>query len=148
MAARLTGVSQAGQMRKGLRSKTIQPVFPREFQESDAFKAARVSPERYPTLLLGAEWCLPLTEGPALFHAPTPNGTQLTMGRVDRLLEELSILNDRTLQLSPRDLDAARQAGPPQPASPVEDVAPFGLSVLVAVAEFASVHSVPWIMDY
>ncbi|MGZ4737231.1 MAG: hypothetical protein ACXV8R_16645 [Acidimicrobiia bacterium] len=30
----------------------------------------------------------------------------------------------------------------------VDDVAPFGLAVLTALAEFAAVDSVPWIMDY
>jgi hypothetical protein len=135
-------------VRKGLWRRVIESVTPRNFPESEAFKAASQSPTTFPTLLHGAEWCLPLTSGPTVFNAATPNGTQLTMGRVDQLLAELINLNERTLQLSPAELESARQAGPPRPSAPVLEVAPFGLAVMLALAEFAAVHSVPWIMDY
>jgi hypothetical protein len=37
---------------------------------------------------------------------------------------------------------------PPKPSAPVEQVAPFRLSVLLTLAEYATANSVPWIMDY
>lgn len=123
-------------------------VLPRDFPEAAAFQAAQESPQRYPTLLLGAEWCLPVIDGPTVFQAPTPNGTPLSMGRVDRLLGELHTLNDRTLRLSEADLAAARDEGPPPPKATVDEVAPFGLAVLTALAEFAMRTSAAWIMDY
>lgn len=134
--------------RDGLPHTVISDVGPRRFEEAAAFTAARQAPRRYPTLLGGAEWCLPVTEGPIVYRAPAPNGRQTPMGRVDRLLAELHLLNDRTLQLSPADLSAARQAGPPSGAATVEQTAPFGLSVLLALAEFANTHHAAWIMDY
>ncbi len=121
-------------------------VAPGDFGEADAFKAAAESPVRYPTFLR-AEWCLPISGGPALFAAATPGGKQVTMGHVDRLLDELTLLNQRTLQLGPAEMEAARQAGPTDPGS-LEGMAPFGLSVVMATAEFAAAHRVAWIMDY
>ncbi len=137
-----------GKVRKGLRRTTTVAVLPRDFGESEAVKAASQAPARYPALLAGAQWCLPIREAPAVFRAPTPNGTLLTMGRVDQLLAELNTLNARTMRLSPGDLEAARQAGPPGTGAPVDEVAPFGAAVLLALAEYAAIHEVPWIMDY
>ena len=134
--------------RRGWRRRVVEPVLPRSFPDSDAFRVASQSPTTFPTLLRGAEWCLPLTNGPEVFTAATPNGVELTMGRVDRLVAELINLNERTLQLSPAELTAAREVGPPGPGATVSEVAPFGLSVMLALAEFAAVHAVPWIMDY
>ncbi len=134
--------------RAGLRRTKLPDVAPRNYADSPAFEAARGVPTRYPTLLLGAEWCLPIAEGPSVFQAPTPNGHQTTMGRVDNLLEELNDLNDRTVRLAPADLAAARKTGPPPPGAKVKEVVPFGLSVLLSLAEYASVRRVPWIMDY
>lgn len=135
-------------VRRGLRRSTIGDVAPRQFFDSEAYKAASRSPTRYPTLLSGAEWCLPLAEGPMVFEASKPNGRAVTMGRVAGLLNELTTLNERTLRLSPADLAAAREAGPPRPLASPADVAPFGLAVLLTLAEYAAIHSVPWIMDY
>jgi hypothetical protein len=141
-------LSPGMKVRSGIRSKRIEATEPRKFPESDAFRAASQSPSRYPTLLGGAEWCLPLASGPTVFRAPAPNGTELTMGRVDRLHTELTELNSRTLRLSPQQLSEAMQAGPPEPSASVDRVAPFGLAVLTALADYAFVQSVPWIMDY
>lgn len=132
----------------GLFRSRIPAVSPDRFGEAQAFKVASQRPARYPTLLLGAEWCVPLIGGPTVFLAPTPNGRQITMGHVDRLVEELDSLNQRTLRLSDSDLEAARFAGPLSPNPSVETVAPFGLGVLIAVARFAASHRVAWIMDY
>lgn len=125
-------------------SSTVPDVDPGHFQEAQAFKVAYESPVRYPTLLRGAEWCVPLTGGPPLFAAPLPGGRQVTMGHVDRLFDELNLLNQRTLRLGPSDLEAARQAGPADPEATFR----FGLAVLMAVTEFAAMHRVAWIMDY
>ena len=99
-------------------------------------------------VLRGAEWCLPLATGPTLFGTQTPNGGEVTMGRVDNLVSELRDLNEATLRLSPAALAAAREDGPPEPGAPVAAVAPFGLAVLLHLAEYAAAHRVPWIMDY
>jgi len=128
-------------------TRTVAAVAPGDFGEAEAFKAASASPARYPTLLRGAEWCLPVVGGPVLFAAPTPRGKQVTMGHVDRLLDELMALNQRTLKLSPVDMEAARQAGPSDPGS-LEGMASFGLSVVMPTAEFAAAYRVAWIMDY
>jgi hypothetical protein len=70
------------------------------------------------------------------------------MGRVDKLIEELHRLNEQTMRLSPADLGRAPADGPPRPGAPLDEVAPFGRAVLLALAEFALANSVPWIMDY
>jgi len=127
-------------------SRTVRAVAPDQFGEAEAYRAAVESPALYPTLLR-AEWCLPISGGPALFAAPTPTGKQVTMGHVDRLLGELTLLNERTLKLSPADMEAARQAGPTDPGS-LEGMVRFGLSVVMPTAEFAAKNRVAWIMDY
>jgi len=127
-------------------SRAVGAVAPDQFGEAEAYKAAVESPVRYPTLLR-AEWCLPISGGPALFAAPTPTGKQVTMGHVDRLMGELTLLNERTLKLSPADMEAARQAGPTDPGS-LEGMVRFGLSVVMPTAEFAAKNRVAWIMDY
>jgi hypothetical protein len=131
----------------GLFRSRIPAVSPDRFGDAQAFKVASQNPAKYPTLLLGAEWCLPLVGGPTVFPARTPNGSQITMGHVDRLVEELDSLNQRTLRLSDSDLEAARFAGPSSPNASVESMAPFGLGVLISVARFAAKHRVAWIMD-
>jgi hypothetical protein len=134
--------------RSGLFRFKIPAVEPRQFGEAPAFKAASAAPARYPTLLRGAEWCLPIVGGPAVFAAATPSGKVVTMGHVDRLVAELDTLNERTLRLTDRDLEKARFEGPSSPGSTVESMAAFGLGVLIALARFAASHRAAWIMDY
>ncbi len=142
-------LAPGSKFRSGLRSRTIGLTEPRKFAESEAFRAASKAPIRYPSLLQCAEWCLPLTAGPTVWSAPSPNGTELNVGRVDRLYAELTELNSRTLRLSPHQLAEANKAAPAQPqTASLDDVASFGLSVLLELAEYALVNSVPWIMDY
>lgn len=143
-----SGLAPGPARRDGRRGAVTPEVSPRRFGEAAAFTAARQAPRRYPTLLRGAEWCLPVSGGPLVYRASAPNGTQAPMGRVDRLVTELRLLNDRTLRLSPAGLRAARRARPPGPAATVEQAAPFGLSIMLALAEFAVTHQVAWIMDY
>jgi hypothetical protein len=141
-------LAPGSKVRRLLGSSVVPAVAPRQYSEAQAFKAAAQSPMRYPTLLTGAQWCLPLVGGPTVFRAPSPNGTPLTMGHVSRLAEELALLNQRTLRLSAADMESARRVGPPKPGSSVDATVPFGFSVLTAVADFAAAHRVAWIMDY
>lgn len=141
-------LAPGSKVRRLLGSSLVPAVMPRQFPDAQAFKVASQSPTRYPTLLSGAEWCLPLVGGPAVFRAPAPNGNPTTMGHVSRLADELDLLNQRTLRLSAADMESARQAGPPEPGSSVDATAPFGLSVLMAVVAFAANHRATWIMDY
>jgi len=134
--------------RSGLFRFKIPAVEPRQFGEAPAFKAASGAPTRYPTLLRGAEWCVPIVGGPVVFAAATPSGKVVTMGHVDRLVAELDTLNERTLRLSDPDLEKARFDGPSPPGSTVESMAAFGLGVLIALARFAASHRAAWIMDY
>lgn len=134
--------------RTGPRRQAIAETAPRQFGEAAAYQAAWQSPQRYPTLLSGAEWCLPLSTGPAVFQAPMPNGKPITMGRVDSLLTELETLNARTLNLSGADLAAASEAGPPDSRTTVAQTAPFGLAVLLRLASYAATRRTAWIMDY
>ncbi len=120
----------------GLRRKAIAETAPRQFGEAAAYQAARQAAQRYPTLLSGAEWCLPLSTGPAVFRAPMPNGNPITMGRVDNLLTELQALNERTLTLSDADLAAASTVGPPASGTAVAQTAPFGLAALLRLASY------------
>lgn len=141
-------LAPGARVKRLFRPLTVPAVAPGQFADAEAVKAAAQSPLRYPTLLRGAEWCLPLAGGPALFTAATPSGKQITMGHLACLVAELDVLNQRTLRLSPDDMEAARQAGPPESGLSVENTAPFGLSVLTATAEFAAMNKVAWIMDY
>lgn len=139
-------LAPGAKVKKLFGSRMVAAVAPDDFGHAEAFRAAAESPVRYPTLLR-AEWCLPISGGPALFAAATPGGKQITMGHVDRLFEELTLLNRRTLKLSAADMEAARKAGPSETET-FEGMAPFGLSVVMATAEFAATHRVAWIMDY
>jgi hypothetical protein len=129
-----------------LRRSKVPTVDPRQFRQTEAFKAAAQSPARYPTLLLGAEWCLPIKGGPPVFRASTPTGRETAMGHTDRLLEELNQLNQRTFKLSPKDLYALQ--GEPDRSPSFEEASAVGLGVLTEVAEFAAARRVTWIMDY
>jgi hypothetical protein len=135
-------------IRRGLRRTETSDVDPRMFSDSPAVNAAREDPQRYPTLLLAAQWCLPLSSGPTIFSVPTPNGTVLRMGRIDQLQSELHELNERILRLTGGQLSELRRAGPPNRGTPARDVAPFGLSVLLSVVDYAAANRLPWIMDY
>lgn len=131
-----------------LGSRTVPAVAPEEFGQAEAFQVAAQAPTRYPTLLRGAEWCLPVEGGPVLFAAPTPFGKEVTMGHVSQLHAELMMLNERTLQLDPEGLAKARRNEDEPDMNSFEAMAPFGLSVLLGTAEFALEHRAAWILDY
>ncbi len=106
------GATMAG----GAEHEVIAPTLPRDYQQAPAYQTASQTPQRYPTLLYGAQWCLPITGGPGVFEAPTPAGVRLRMGHVEQLLAELHDLNRQTLQLSPAALAAARHHAPARDA--------------------------------
>lgn len=133
---------------KGLRRKTVRAVQPSEFSDAEAFKATSTRSARFATLLGGAEWCMPIGSHQGVFEAPTPNGTVLTMGSVDRLLDELRDLNSDTLRLNQQQLATACAEGPPNFGAAVAEMAPFGLAILTRLAEFAVENRLCWIMDY
>jgi hypothetical protein len=120
---------------------------PREFGDSPAYQAASEEPERYVTLLSGVEWWLPLTEDPVVIEASRPNGEPARMGSVDRLAAELQLLAQRTGVFVGHDLAEAQQ-GPPGDGASVEEVARFGLAVMLELAESAVKHRQPFLLDY
>ena len=126
-------------VRKGLRRRAVDSVPPQAFANSEAFKAVATAPSRFPTLLRGAEWCLPIGPDGPIFEAPAPNGTAIRTGSVDRLLAELRDLNDNTLRLTPAEMEEAI-AGPSGRSGSDAEYARFGLALLTELAEFAVVN--------
>lgn len=129
-------------------SKKTRADAPREFNESHAYKEAAKSPSRYPTLLTGVEWWLPLRKGPSVFSTHRVTGQSTMMGRVDQLVIELETLA-RSLGLARADdLERTRQEGPPSPGSDVEASGRFGLAVFHALAITAQRERQPLLLDY
>lgn len=122
---------------------------PREFHRSAAFVAASDGPVRYPTLLLGVEWWLPLATSPSrVFEVPRPTGEPARMGSVGGLLGELRLLAERTGVFADTDRDAVLRAGPPSSSESLEITGRYGLAVMLALAECASAYNQPLLLDY
>ncbi|MGH3646434.1 MAG: hypothetical protein ACRDTM_04560 [Micromonosporaceae bacterium] len=121
---------------------------PRAFADAPAHQEASAQPERYYSLLGGVEWWLPLSVDPVVIEASPPAGEPLRMASVDRLLSELRLLGERTGILAGHDLEEVRRAGPADDGAPVEELARFGLAVMLALAEAAAEHRQPLLMDY
>jgi hypothetical protein len=135
--------------KRGLLSRKMNPELPRQFHESPAYRCAvKKGGGGYPSLLLGVEWWLPLESGPRVFEAADFGGKMRRMSRVDELRHELNRLNDATLQLDSAAMSAARDWGPSAPDEPVSKLAPFGLSVMLPLAEQAEVSRQPMLLDY
>lgn len=132
---------------RGLLRRRIGADSPLAFQDAPAFKRASVNPARYPTLLSGVEWWLPIQEGPTVFEAPRVTGQPIRMGRVSQLVSELDTLSNR-LGLDSRERQSLRQAGPPSPTADAETAGRFGLAVFLALAHTAQQASQPLILDY
>lgn len=120
---------------------------PREFGDALAYQAASAEPELYVSLLSGVEWWLPLTEDPVVIEASRPNGEPVRMSSIERLAVELELLANRTEIFAGHDPAEARQ-GPPGDGAPVEEVARFGLAVMLDLAETALKHRQPFLLDY
>jgi hypothetical protein len=133
--------------RVGLVRKRDVPDTARDFGSAPAYEAAQQSPKRYPSLLGGAEWWVPVADRPATFEADLPNGNDVLMSTVGQLQSELRTLNDRTLRMSEAELQEARRK-PARPDAPLEDVGRFGLAVLLDLCERAVAERQPLLMDY
>jgi hypothetical protein len=128
-----------------------QPVSdqPRANEAAPAYQAASAQPHRYPSLLRGAEWWLPLPDRPPLvFTAPLPSGHRTRIGRVDRLLAELRLLSQRSQTFATHHPQAVRAAGPPPSDAPIEVAARFGLAIMLELAQTAAEHRQPLLIDY
>lgn len=145
--------------RAGIFRRAAPPDVPRDHHTAPAVVQASKNPERYPGLLLGAEWWLPLPGAPPLFEAPLPTGQETVFSTVEQLRSELALLAER------QGLDAAalatlRRAGPRGPANRrhpseegehgprVETIGRYGLAVLSALAERAEAARQPLVLDY
>ena len=120
---------------------------PRAYGNAHAVAVAAEKPARYPSLLRGVEWWLPISGGPAVFQAPRPTGQRTMMGCVDHLSAELRLLGQR-LGLTADDLALARKAGHPGEDATVAEAGRFGLAVMLELATIAEDHRQPLLMDY
>ncbi len=121
---------------------------PGEFASSPAYAAAAGNPQRYPSLLGGVEWRLPVSTGPAVFQARRPDGKPARVGQIGHLLDGLQRLNHRALGLGQEDLRAARRDGPPAVAASVQDAGRFGLAIMLSLGGHARQASQPLLLDY
>ena len=118
-----------------------------KYSRAVAYRAASAKPSRYPTLLAGAEWWLPITAGPGVFLAAPPGGPQVLMGTVDQLVAELEDLAMRT-RLDDARLAESLEAGPPPSEYDVEEAGRFGLAVFLTLARQATANRQPLLLDY
>ena len=132
----------------GLFSKRVQGDSAREFSESRAYKEAAKAPGRYPTLLSGVEWWLPLTTGPSVFSAPRVTGQPTLMGRIDQLVTELQTLARQLGLTRDEDRERIRQAGPPSSPDDLHTTGQFGLAVFHSLALTAQRSRQPLVLDY
>lgn len=134
--------------RRGFLRGPVPDVSCRAFGDAPAVRRARSHPRRFPSLLGGVEWWLPVRGTPKVFEAARPGGRPARMANVDQLLAELELLNRETIDLSEATARRAREAGPPAPGSPMEQVLPFGLSVFMSLASEAARRRQPLLLDY
>lgn len=121
---------------------------PRDFERAVAYRAASAAPTRFPSLLGGTEWWLPVETRGRVFRAPRPDGPVTTMAPVSRLLLELKEVAE-AIGLTDREERAAiRAAGPPDRDADVETCARFGLSTLLPLAGKAYVERQPLVLDF
>ena len=121
---------------------------PREFQRAEAYQAASAAPARFPSLLGGTEWWLPVETRGRVFRAPRPDGPVTTMAPVSRLLLELKEVAEAIGLTDREERVAIRAAGPPDRDADVETCARFGLSTLLPLAGKAYVERQPLLLDY
>ncbi len=134
--------------RTGLLGRKLTPDAARSFAESKAYQSAAKAPVKYPTLLSGVEWWLPLSEGPTVFTAPRLTGQPTKMGRVDQLVAEVQELAGRMGLTAKRDLDAIRRDGPPPRDTDVVLDGKFGIAVFLKLACEAARLRAPLLLDY
>jgi hypothetical protein len=132
----------------GLSLKRARADSARKFGEARAYKQAAKSPSRYPTLLAGVEWWLPITAGPSVFSTQRLTGQPTRMGRIDQLVIELETLADRIGLGHADDLERLRQQGSPSSGDEVDAAGRFGLAVFLALALTAQRERLPLLLDY
>ena len=117
-----------------------------EFATSPAL-AATSDDTRFPTILSGVTWWLPLDAGPVSFEAGRPGGQTVRIGR-------LSVLALEAQQLlahygwTPQTLEVAREAGPPEGGSGAMSAGHFGLAALQPLLSHALGSQQPLVLDY
>jgi hypothetical protein len=104
------------------------------------------SPGRFDHLLLANNW-VPVDFDPVVIYTDLPAEGRCQIGSTYRLLEELKLLNERTLRLDTKGLASARRKGPP-PSRSFKWSAKFGLSVLLPLVEMAVERRLPILVDY
>lgn len=90
---------------------------------------------------------MPLAADPLVIEASRPTGQPTLMGSVDRLAAELHLLAERTGLLTGYD-PAELRRGLFTDDPTVEDLARFGLAVMLELAETAIEHRQPLLLDY
>jgi hypothetical protein len=123
-------------------------LFARQAQKDSARNEAAKSPSKYPTLLAGVEWWLPVTTGPSVFSAQRLTGQPTLMGRVDQLVIELQTLARQTGLANAEDLERIRKQGPPAADDDVDTAGRFGLAVFQSLALTAQRERQPLLLDY
>ncbi|GAB3084040.1 hypothetical protein [Pedococcus soli] len=121
---------------------------PRDFTSAPAFVEAAKAPKRFPSLLKGAQWWLPVDTGPVLFRSSTPSGPMLMMARISALLVELKGLSEAVGLTDRAEQAAVRQAGPPRPGADAQTCGRFGLSTFLPLAGKAYVDKQPLVLDH
>jgi hypothetical protein len=132
----------------GLLRRKASPDKPRDFGEAHAYQAASASPTRYPSLLGGAEWWLPIGPWSGSRAAPRVSGEMTRMSTIENLGSELVDLAERTGVLNGLRHDDVLQRGVSSSDAPLEEVAPFGLAMLLGLTEKASLNRQPLVLDY
>ncbi|MCL2802562.1 MAG: hypothetical protein FWD29_01200 [Micrococcales bacterium] len=134
--------------RKRFGFRSTPPDLPRAWEDSAAFQEAAKAPVRYPTLLSGVEWWLPISSGPSVFEAPRLTGQPTRMSQVDLLVGELQMLASRLGVSDETELDRLRQAGPPSNEADAGTAGRFGLAVFMKLALTAQQNRLPLLLDY
>jgi hypothetical protein len=132
----------------GLLRRKASPDKPRDFGEARAYQAASANPTRYPSLLGGTEWWLPIGPNPGSWAAPRVSGEVTRMSTVENLGSELVDLAARSGLLDGMNREDVLQRGVSSPGASLDEVAPFGLALLLGLAERALLHRQPLLLDY
>jgi len=97
---------------------------------------------RYPQILMRPELWLPV-EFDVMIRTVDIAGSRYRMGSSPRLMEELEVLNSRTLQAGDTTLAAWAKEGPPENDLSLERMARFGLALFMQAARYSVEHRVP-----
>jgi hypothetical protein len=117
-----------------------------DFAKSAAL-AATSNDTRFPTILSGVTWWLPLDAGPVSFEAGRPGGQTVRIGWLSILALEVEQLLAHH-GWSPESLEATRTAGPPELGAGAMSAGEFGLAVLQPLLENALRFQQPLVLDY